>query len=58
MGNIYGRDSRNIEVKYEMKEKMFFIKTILICCFIVFMAYMLMNVQPDSPTDISEVEKG
>lgn len=39
-----------------MKEKMFFIKTILIYSFIVFIAYMLMNVQPDSPIDISEVE--
>lgn len=39
-----------------MKKKMYLIKTILIGCIVLFMAYMLMNVQPNSNADIVEIE--
>lgn len=39
-----------------MKKKMYLIKTILIGCIVLFMAYMLMNVQPNSDADIVEIE--
>ena len=39
-----------------MKEKIGLIKIILIFCILVFMGYMLMNVQSNSKTSIAEVE--
>ena len=39
-----------------MKNKMFLIKTVLTCCIALFIAYMLINVEPFSNVDIKEVE--